>query len=252
MLTTMLRRSPPSTIYMPASNNDESQEEDESWGNGESSRRGSWKHPVPVQPSTERQAEAADTSDEHAPLLRTTSREARHSYGMANGSSHDADIEDQKSPRRRWTTRLADSARDRRDRITSIAKVAANPKRWDRHALWENVIVAPVTCLPAVIVGLLLNILDALSYGMILFPLGSPIFSNLGSAGISIFYVSTIISQLTFSFGSVFKGGVGSELVSTFVPDFLELSIDTNNIKDRSCALFPQYGWYHYRNCRRR
>ncbi len=49
---------------------------------------------------------------------------------------------------------------------------------------------------------------------MILFPLGSPIFSGLGSAGISIFYVSTIISQLTFSFGSIFKGGVGSELVS--------------------------------------
>jgi sulfate permease, SulP family len=49
---------------------------------------------------------------------------------------------------------------------------------------------------------------------MILFPLGSPIFSNLGSAGISIFYVSTIISQLTFSFGSIFKGGIGSELVS--------------------------------------
>lgn len=49
---------------------------------------------------------------------------------------------------------------------------------------------------------------------MILFPLGSPVFANLGSAGISIFYVSTIISQLTFSFGSIFKGGIGSELVS--------------------------------------
>jgi len=49
---------------------------------------------------------------------------------------------------------------------------------------------------------------------MILFPLGHPIFAGLGSAGISIFYVSTIISQLTFSAGSIFKGGVGSELVS--------------------------------------
>ena len=48
---------------------------------------------------------------------------------------------------------------------------------------------------------------------MILFPLGNPIFSSLGPAGISIFYVSTIIAQLTFSFGSVFRGGVGSELV---------------------------------------
>ena len=50
--------------------------------------------------------------------------------------------------------------------------------------------------------------------GMILFPLGTPIFAGLGSAGISMFYVSTIISQLTFSCGSIFKGSVGSELVS--------------------------------------
>ncbi|KAK3501260.1 sulfate transporter family-domain-containing protein [Neurospora crassa] len=218
MLTTMLKRSPPSTIYLPASRSDDGYEEDNSWENGESSRRGSWKHPELVQP-TEREAEAADTSDEHAPLLRTTSREARHDYGMVTGSGHDADIEDQKSPKRRWTTRLAASARDRWDHIASITKVAATPKRWDRHALWKNIIVTPVKCLPAVIVGLLLNILDALSYGMILFPLANPIFSSLGSAGISIFYISTIISQLTFSLGSVFKGGVGSELIEV-VPFF--------------------------------
>ncbi|KAI1488146.1 cyclic nucleotide-binding domain-containing protein [Biscogniauxia mediterranea] len=94
-----------------------------------------------------------------------------------------------------------------------------NPKSWDRHAIWENVVVDPIRCLPAVIVGLLLNILDALSYGMILFPLGNPVFSGLGAAGISIFYVSTIVSQLTFSFGSIFRGGVGSELIEV-VPFF--------------------------------
>lgn len=48
---------------------------------------------------------------------------------------------------------------------------------------------------------------------MILFPLGNPIFANLGPAGISIFYVSCIVSQATFSLGSKFRGGVGSELV---------------------------------------
>lgn len=56
----------------------------------------------------------------------------------------------------------------------------------------------------------------SLQLGMILFPLGKPIFAHLGSAGISIFYVSTIVSQLTFSSGSTFKGAVGSELVSYF------------------------------------
>jgi SulP family sulfate permease len=56
---------------------------------------------------------------------------------------------------------------------------------------------------------------------MILFPLGQPIFEKLGSAGISMFYVSCIISQLVFSCGgSIFKGGVGSEMVGdTLAPE---------------------------------
>jgi SulP family sulfate permease len=55
---------------------------------------------------------------------------------------------------------------------------------------------------------------------MILFPLGKPVFAHLGSAGISVFYVSTIVSQITFSSGSAFKGSVGSELVSILGPGF--------------------------------
>jgi SulP family sulfate permease len=51
---------------------------------------------------------------------------------------------------------------------------------------------------------------------MILFPLGQPIFEKLGSAGISMFYISCIISQLVYSCGgSIFKGGIGSEMVRT-------------------------------------
>lgn len=49
---------------------------------------------------------------------------------------------------------------------------------------------------------------------MILFPLGQPIFESLGTDGISMFYVSCIVSQLVYSLGgSVFRGGVGSEMV---------------------------------------
>jgi SulP family sulfate permease len=50
---------------------------------------------------------------------------------------------------------------------------------------------------------------------MILFPLGQPIFAGLGPNGISMFYISCIVSQLVYSCGgSIFKGGVGSEMVS--------------------------------------
>jgi len=50
--------------------------------------------------------------------------------------------------------------------------------------------------------------------GMILFPLGERIFSDLGPDGLSMFYVSCIVSQLVYSCGgSAFKGGIGSEMV---------------------------------------
>lgn len=55
--------------------------------------------------------------------------------------------------------------------------------------------------------------------GMILFPLGQPIFAELGPDGISMFYISCIVSQLVYSCGgSIFRGGVGSEMVSQVWP----------------------------------
>ncbi|KAK2742702.1 hypothetical protein FQN57_005157 [Myotisia sp. PD_48] len=100
-----------------------------------------------------------------------------------------------------------------------------NPKNWNRGAIVEKGIKLPVSLLPAVFLGLLLNILDALSYGMILFPLGQPLFASLGSAGISMFYVSTIISQLVISCGgSIFKGGIGSEMIEV-VPFFHSMAL---------------------------
>lgn len=82
-----------------------------------------------------------------------------------------------------------------------------------------------ISYIPAVILGLLLNILDALSYGMILFPLGTPIFSSLGPDGISMFYISCIVSQLVFSCGgSIFKGGIGSEMIEV-VPFFHQMAL---------------------------
>ncbi|PIG89958.1 sulfate transporter family protein [Aspergillus arachidicola] len=99
-----------------------------------------------------------------------------------------------------------------------------HPKSWNGRTVWEQGVIYPVSLLPSVFLGLLLNILDALSYGMILFPLGEPIFSDLGSDGISMFYVSTIIAQLVFSCGgSIFRGGVGSEMIEV-VPFFHQMA----------------------------
>ncbi|KAK9448573.1 sulfate transporter family-domain-containing protein [Limtongia smithiae] len=84
----------------------------------------------------------------------------------------------------------------------------------------KETLLAPVKYIPSTLLGVLLNVLDGLSYGMILFPLSEPIFSSLGPDGLSMFYVSCIVSQIVYSAGgSVFKGGVGSEMIEV-VPFF--------------------------------
>ncbi|KAJ5665932.1 uncharacterized protein N7477_008380 [Penicillium maclennaniae] len=114
-------------------------------------------------------------------------------------------------------------------KVARCSRIVANPKAWDRRAIWNEGVVQPVSLLPAVMLGLLLNILDALSYGMILFPLGEPLFAHLGADGISMFYVSTIISQVVFSCGgSIFKGGIGSEMIEV-VPFFHQMAFAIMN-----------------------
>ncbi|KAK7028327.1 sulfate transporter family protein [Favolaschia claudopus] len=76
-----------------------------------------------------------------------------------------------------------------------------------------------VEALPAVILGCLLNVLDGVSYGMIIFPTMAP-FDDLGPMGVSIFFVSCIIAQLVYTFGgSGFAGANGSMMIEV-VPFF--------------------------------
>jgi SulP family sulfate permease len=103
------------------------------------------------------------------------------------------------------------------------ARNAANPKTWDGKAIFNEVVYRPATMVPAVFLGLLLNLLDALSYGIILFPLGEEVFKDMGADGVSMFYVSCIIAQLVYSTGSIFRGGVGSEMIEV-VPFFHKMT----------------------------
>ncbi|RCI15425.1 hypothetical protein L249_3462 [Ophiocordyceps polyrhachis-furcata BCC 54312] len=135
------------------------------------------------------------------------------------------DIEGQKLPlAKTWFGKFTGRSRGVSHRALDAITVVFNPRRWDRSQIWRSAIVGPASCLPAVIVGLLLNILDALSYGMILFPLGKPLFAHLGPAGLSIYYVSTIVSQVVFSSGSAFRGAIGSELIEV-VPFFHNMAL---------------------------
>ncbi|KAH8105254.1 sulfate transporter family-domain-containing protein [Cristinia sonorae] len=76
-----------------------------------------------------------------------------------------------------------------------------------------------VRALPAVLLGALLNVLDGISYGMIIFP-AAGVFAGLGGVGVSMFFVSAVVSQLVYSAGgSGFAGANGSMMIEV-VPFF--------------------------------
>jgi sulfate permease, SulP family len=131
-----------------------------------------------------------------------------------NEAGYSNDLERQRALRRPFVERIRAAGHHAVAKYRAGAYTILHPKTWDPRAIWRLGFVQPASVLPAVFLGLLLNILDALSYGMILFPLGQPVFEGMGSDGISMFYVSTIISQLIFSSGgSIFKGAIGSEMI---------------------------------------
>ncbi|KAJ9379501.1 hypothetical protein DTO063F5_7093 [Paecilomyces variotii] len=193
-LTELIRNSPP---------NDTGSQED---GEGQLT-------PRPALTVTD-ESELSD--NEQASLIRKPSRSSNQQQGY--GSIGDIENQGPAIRRKENIFTLAHSKGEQ------FRRFVLNPKSWNRRTIWKEGVVRPVSLLPAVFLGLLLNVLDALSYGMILFPLGEPIFADLGSDGISMFYVSTIIAQLVFSSGgSIFRGGVGSEMIEV-VPFFHKMA----------------------------
>lgn len=156
---------------------------------------------------------------ERTSLLSKTRSKSSHHYGAVE------DVESQGGALARSSNALEQS-------VSSLAKgsrIVLNPKSWDKRAIWQEGVVYPASLIPAVFLGLLLNVLDALSYGMILFPLGEPLFAHLGADGISMYYVSTIVAQVVFSCGgSIFKGGIGSEMIEV-VPFFHQMAFTIMN-----------------------
>ncbi|KAF9316809.1 hypothetical protein BG003_001538 [Podila horticola] len=123
------------------------------------------------------------------------------------------------------TSRTNDEPLYNDEGLASIWDEFRNTK-WTRKVVVQKCIVEPIGFIPAVILGLLLNLLDAVSYGMIIFPLNIAPFQALGPDGISMFFVSCVVSQLVYSLGgSAFKGGNGSMMIE--VVPFLHLMAET-------------------------
>ncbi|EIW70854.1 hypothetical protein TREMEDRAFT_71395 [Tremella mesenterica DSM 1558] len=124
---------------------------------------------------------------------------------------------------------MGNDGMDERTPLLGISGGSGRGRLWDAFGrrvtkvsgkeLLKEAIVEPVKALPSVILGTLLNVLDGVSYGMILFP-ANPVFEDFGSLGVSMFFMSCIVSQLVFSLGgSIFPGGNGSMMIEA-VPFF--------------------------------
>lgn len=171
MLTTMLRRSRPDTRFPVAPKQEERRENGVSAEDGKYAAVGTAKAPSPEPRPLLSHRDTDEEASETSPLLAVRSRESHRSHVEGHADGHGVvDLEGQKylNPKK-WLGRAAESIRGTGSHLVSVIPIINKPKRWDRRALWQNVFVAPVVCLPAVTVGVLLNILDALSYGQHLY-----------------------------------------------------------------------------------
>ena len=119
-------------------------------------------------PSLARGYDELGDLNEQTPLLRAKSNGSRPPESPASSDLDDlSDIESQKPSSRSWNRKYGSIKQVATDKFRGAAQVL-NPKTWDRRVVWRRAVKEPASYLPAVLVGLLLNILDALSYGGIL------------------------------------------------------------------------------------
>lgn len=101
--------------------------------------------------------------DERTPLLGKDPIEHRHHPDWIRGEQ---DLEQQEMRRKGSWPKFRNVILQSKEKGLDVVRKVINPKSWDRKVIWNEALVAPVGYLPAVILGLLLNVLDALSYGM--------------------------------------------------------------------------------------
>ena len=109
--------------------------------------------PAGVHPVTVREGIISQPSERTMLLGRKTA------YGSIK------DLEGQQVARSEPTNRIKAVLHRSKEQTARIIRVASNPKSWDRRKMLEYGVRQPASFVPPVILGLLLNVLDALSYG---------------------------------------------------------------------------------------
>lgn len=153
-LTSMLKRSPPNTLPESASRSNNGFLDGSTEGHSEGDD---------IQRRLMMTANGVKIdSSERTPLL-AKQRSVDHHPDWIRGEQ---DVEGQVTHRQPAWPKLHNIVRWPTEKGVGVLQTIAHPKTWDRKAIFQHAVVEPVGCLPAVVLGLLLNVLDALSYGM--------------------------------------------------------------------------------------
>lgn len=109
-----------------------------------------------------------DEADEQRPLLNDRHQDpfsTSHSVkNTTKDSLYSADVENQK-PFRKKQNHFRQILNEAHQKGSHAVSIATHPKQWSARSIWQHGVKEPVSLIPCVFLGLLLNVLDALSYG---------------------------------------------------------------------------------------
>ena len=114
-----------------------------------------------LQPVTVQEGIISQPDEQTALLLRKVAYGSDKSYKYGSMG----DLESQGVSAKGQMSQIRKRVRYSTEHIAHLIKRIASPKSWDQEAIFEHGLRRPASYIPPVILGLLLNVLDALSYG---------------------------------------------------------------------------------------
>ena len=115
-----------------------------------------------VQPVTVREGIISQPNERTSLLLKKVA------YGPKGTPTHGSvqDLEDQNTLCETWGESMKGFYAQSKRQAVYAVRIVENPKSWDKKQIFQQAVKQPASYIAPVILGLLLNVLDALSYGM--------------------------------------------------------------------------------------
>ncbi len=151
----MLKHSPPESLH----------DNEESNRGGRHSVDRNWDEEHPQEGRLIVTTNGLEAESPHERTLLLGNKDTRFETHHPDWIRGEQDVERQEVNRRPAWPKLRNLVLWPQAKGVDVARTVLNPKAWDGKAIWRHTVVEPIGYIPAVILGTLLNILDALSYG---------------------------------------------------------------------------------------